>query len=962
MNSEFYKNALKLKVKQNKKIPAVSGWRNTNNLNKKIDTNKFNVGIVTGEQNNLIVLDVDLKDEGISEFKKYIDEYGEPKTLKASTPNKGHHYYFKYTSSNNDDQYLIKNCLLNKSKYRGKGLDIRSNGGYILAEPSKIDENNYKFINNFDVLEMPTSLIKFLLIDNIKPNFKNNNIIKSDVIKQHEYNNNIEFVINNDDLINMLNNLTNNYLNIFEDWLLITTCLKSCNKFEIWDNWSKQNLNKYNYNSNLEIWNTNKALININYLVALLNNTGFNYKLFESYKKYEPLTNKIKCKTKIINSRFVYDAAYNNNDCFSYDDFKNNKTIINMSDTSTGKTTAIIKHFKKYQDENNNKFKFLSIISKKSLGEQHQQNFLNENLILTSYETADANFNNYNNIVCCINSLLKYKDLDDDEISKLIIFIDEIALFICDLTHNDTLTKILKPVYILLKKLINKCHKVITCQASINDNVFNFLSRRNDESKIFIKNEYKNYNGITSYIYRDENNIYEKMKANILENNYFLCASDSKTEAEIYYNLMFKIATEEQQKRFILITAETKIKILNASEQFKDFFVFYSPSIIYGIDFNIDFKQDVFLLFKGNTLSPSESFQQITRTRQIKNVYIYTQTKEHKPIYNNIDEIKIFYKEINDANILINNMCVEIDEDDAAKINENSFFKLFVYNEYLKDIMQTNKTQHLINILGQRGFNIIYNDEKPKKISKLKTEEAKETILLNKEEHFNNYINSSDDEKDAEIFNNINDNRIKLNLPKNNEVLEENKDLLTDSFKLQEHYNIIRILKDDLFIYNKMTQFEQNNFKCNSFKSVYHKINILRQLEKTYNINNFDVSTMPIKEKVNFDLNLYKLIKSTVKTEKSIPKNIDDVKKLYVSLLKNITSSDFIKAEYTDKTKKNRAYNLNIDLIKLHVKTDKYINPTLKNYDDSKLNFFNIPYNRDVKNNTEIDLYDPFTD
>ena len=49
----------------------------------------------------------------------------------------------------------------------------------------------------------------------------------------------------------MLNLLNIKYLNNFNDWTLITTCLKSCNKFNIWDEWSKKG-NKYNYNDNIE--------------------------------------------------------------------------------------------------------------------------------------------------------------------------------------------------------------------------------------------------------------------------------------------------------------------------------------------------------------------------------------------------------------------------------------------------------------------------------------------------------------------------------------------------------------------------------------------------------------------------------------------------------------------------------------------------------------------------------------
>ena len=131
---------------------------------------------------------------------------------------------------------------------------------------------------------------------------------------------------------------------------------------------------KYDYNNNVELWNKNKGSIDINYIVSILNNAGYtDIKMFEKYKTYTPITQTIKCKTKIFNNRYVLDKEENKNN-FTYADFINNNTIIIESDTATGKTSGIIKHFQRYQDEHK-KHKFLSIVSKISLGQQHIQSF-----------------------------------------------------------------------------------------------------------------------------------------------------------------------------------------------------------------------------------------------------------------------------------------------------------------------------------------------------------------------------------------------------------------------------------------------------------------------------------------------------------------------------------------------------------------------------------------------------------
>ena len=47
--------------------------------------NEFNTGIPTGAKNNLLVVDIDVKDDGLAEFKKYITEHGDPNTLTVET-------------------------------------------------------------------------------------------------------------------------------------------------------------------------------------------------------------------------------------------------------------------------------------------------------------------------------------------------------------------------------------------------------------------------------------------------------------------------------------------------------------------------------------------------------------------------------------------------------------------------------------------------------------------------------------------------------------------------------------------------------------------------------------------------------------------------------------------------------------------------------------------------------------
>ncbi|MBW4026336.1 MAG: DUF3987 domain-containing protein [Acidobacteria bacterium] len=93
-----------------------------------------NVGIVTGRESGLLVLDVDGED-GKASLQALIEEHGSlPKTLCALTGRMGRddkrngcHYYFRAPAGA---------TIRNSASVLGKGLDIRAEGGYVVAPPS----------------------------------------------------------------------------------------------------------------------------------------------------------------------------------------------------------------------------------------------------------------------------------------------------------------------------------------------------------------------------------------------------------------------------------------------------------------------------------------------------------------------------------------------------------------------------------------------------------------------------------------------------------------------------------------------------------------------------------------------------------------------------------------------------------------------------------------------------------
>ena len=115
-----------------------------------------NIGLPTGKVNNLVVVDVDVKNDagGMDSLQQLLEECGEFDTKVVRTPSGGLHYYFSYPQ----DEEIIK-CRTNLRP----GIDIRADGGYVVAPGSSIDGNAYEFEDkDKDIAELPQKLLKVL--------------------------------------------------------------------------------------------------------------------------------------------------------------------------------------------------------------------------------------------------------------------------------------------------------------------------------------------------------------------------------------------------------------------------------------------------------------------------------------------------------------------------------------------------------------------------------------------------------------------------------------------------------------------------------------------------------------------------------------------------------------------------------------------------------------------------------
>jgi hypothetical protein len=104
-----------------------------------------NIGIATGKISGIVVLDVDPRHGGFDS----LNLYSMPLTMKAKTGGGGEHYYFRCPAGRQ---------IRNSAGKLGAGLDVRGEGGYVVAPPSNHLLGVYEWEFWEEIAEMPEEL------------------------------------------------------------------------------------------------------------------------------------------------------------------------------------------------------------------------------------------------------------------------------------------------------------------------------------------------------------------------------------------------------------------------------------------------------------------------------------------------------------------------------------------------------------------------------------------------------------------------------------------------------------------------------------------------------------------------------------------------------------------------------------------------------------------------------------
>ena len=537
-------------------------------------------------------------------------------------------------------------------------------------------------------------------------------------------------------------------------------------------------------------------------------------------------------RTETINHRYLPHLIYQ-----TYD------TVIVKSDTGTGKTTSTAKYYNEFCKGK----KLMSIVSRVCLGNQQVESFANHGINAKLYSDKDVNFSS-DNLIIQVDSLIKIQDKKD--FSDYVVYLDEANSLLQYTLHSDTLGKKRAQVAKILKDIMDSAHKVIATDADISDIVLKYFElRRKNKAKIFYVNEFKNYQGIPAVEYTVIDNIINKIKELIAKNEPFLATFDTKTQLEVVLKLVFD---ESKKDMFVSHTSDfSSGDIKNVSEKWKNKFVFYSPQILYGVDFVPDVAEEVFTFITNKSINPQQVVQQIARNRKIKRLSFYCPVQPKANKFNSLQEV------INDVEsnkmayfvILKEIGAIYQDEDDEAQlVNNNTFLQLYYIDMFFDDILRSNFRHHFINILTQKGFNISEAEEVNKN-SGLNTSVVKKQIKEEKEQDFEKYLTDNDD---AMILQTSRERMKLLHLEeKDAEIKRTFREEILTNKAFEHHINAVNLMRTSDINLSKLVDKKKNEFIYKAMTSSATKIAICGQLESVLGIERLDIDCE--KHKPRFD-------------------------------------------------------------------------------------------------------------
>lgn len=686
-------------------------WRKKENWEK--DASQIpgaGAGIPTGEDNNIIVVDVD--DYAMKENNPFIKKFGKDyhhrfNTYIVRTASGGKHLYFKYDKD------------LNKTAHPPDiNIDFQSNGAYVVAagsncypkQESHLSTNlkttkKYIVIKDNPISTIPPELKEFIITHVINKDPKRIIKIQKDTrqtkIKHSATDPFYKWKLDDKIVEIICSDLDAKLFKSYDSWWKLAMAFKEIGYKSIFLKYSILKAPWYSgqKDNNEKLYDSITQFSEFNFIWLLKN-------WFNEVDEDEPI------QTKQFINTYKYKDVYKQEPVFTIDKTINVDKLgkgmeigyqdyIIHSDTGTGKTT-IVKEYLRTVDPS---LRFISITARISLAAEQYRVFRGADLSCKYYEDVKNDSDEYwgegDSGVGCINSLLM---LLGQYFGVTILFLDEFNSLIEDLFCSPTMKdRIL--IINMLEKIIRECKQVIVVDADIQHHTLEFL-RYCGREPIFIKNTYQHNAGNNA----KEWDTVEDMVDNLKEKDAWFLCTDSKTTAKTIFKQLSVgeqiPLTEDEEKNvngfdyykdakgiMIVITAESNMHSF-ALDDFKR--IIYSPKIIYGLDGTMD--RDIYCIYEETTISPRAMNQQVNRCRNIKSLnFVFMKNIFTAEKYIEMGDV---YEQIVKRAEYTNFFSVESNK--LSKLYKN-MAGIIQFND---DAFSTNKKAHFVSRLESAGWNV----------------------------------------------------------------------------------------------------------------------------------------------------------------------------------------------------------------------------------------------------------------
>ena len=197
------------------------------------------IGIATGADSKFFVVEIDTVEghgiNGAASLQVLEAKHGAlPETLMAESPTGSQHRYFNHPGG-----IKIKSCSL------GPGIDVKGDGGMVIAPPSmRPGKGEYRWLNNATIVDAPNWLLTL--------------VTARETTQQPSPNKNLEADI--DEVIEALAVVPNNDGVDRDRWVdvgLATFAATKGEGFDVWNAWSRR-YEEYNENNTVAAWKSFK--------------------------------------------------------------------------------------------------------------------------------------------------------------------------------------------------------------------------------------------------------------------------------------------------------------------------------------------------------------------------------------------------------------------------------------------------------------------------------------------------------------------------------------------------------------------------------------------------------------------------------------------------------------------------------------------------------------------------------